>query len=114
MIDQGLLLDFRTPSTYINGIIAARIRLCANNGTCWVLKDRMAKSMTKYGVAIFDETGKSELDVLLMGNTLYVLGVRLAEDKWFISKNQPKEFGGSMSHVAKTMEFQCGYGARLT
>jgi hypothetical protein len=110
VIDNGLLFDYRNPTTYINSVLQARFRLSVVNDHCRVLKDRQYKTMSKYAVAIFDETGEAAIDVLLMGNTLYVLAVRLAEHKWFISKKQPKEFAGSEAHVLEVLDFQSGYG----
>src|SRR5262245_10374324 len=70
----------------------------------------MTGNMRRFAVAIFDEKGDADLDVCLLGNTMYILAVRLAELKWFKTKKQPKEFDGCDSSIMAELPFEGGYG----
>jgi len=114
MIDDGIFLSYENGATYSKCIQNIRSKLCAWDARgFYVLKDRKKSvtAMTRYAVAIFDENNSADIDVLLMGNTLYVLAMRLAEQKWFITKNQMREFGGCAGSVLSTLDFESGYGA---
>lgn len=110
MIDGGLLFDYGSDARYIESVISARLRLAEWRGGFFVLKDRVNGHMSRFAVSVFDENGRSAIDLLLMGNTLYVLACRMAEGKWFVCERQPKEFAGCDSNIQKVMEFQSGYG----
>ncbi|WP_156459041.1 ribosome-inactivating family protein [Rhodanobacter sp. Root480] len=112
MIDFGILINYQTPGSYCKSIVNARIRLARWNGRGFVLKDRCNHGMSRVSVAVFDENGKSEIDIILMGDTLYVLGARMAEaEKWTVCMRQAKEFSACGSSIAGETDFESGYGA---
>ena len=112
MIDFKLPIDYRTSGTYADSIVKARVRLGHWDGTGFVLKDRSAENMSRIGVEIIDEHGQSEIEVLLMGDTLYVLGATLrGGQQWTVCKNQNKEFGSCKASITGQTEFESGYGA---
>lgn len=112
MIDFSIAIDYRTGGAYTGSIVDARIRLGRWTTCGFVLKDRIARGMSRIAVEVTDERGNAEVELLLMGDTLYVLGARVVgEAKWTVCKQQGREFNAVTASVGGETEFQSGYGA---
>jgi hypothetical protein len=109
MEDDGILFSYRNSQEYTESVQRVRQRMCTWVNPYFVLDDRRTKRMRRIAVAIFDENNDCPIDVCMLGNTLYVLGMRLAERTWFVNKNQKKEFGGINNLI--DLPFESGYGA---
>lgn len=110
MIDDGILFSYRNPGEYAASVQRIRDRIGDNRGPYYTLRDRATGNKRRFAIAIFDETGAAEIDVCLLGNTAYILAMRMAEQKWFPSANQP-EFAGCGGSIFATLPFEAGYGA---
>jgi hypothetical protein len=114
VIDDGILFNYASTESYCASLERVRARLAVSGlprGNYLVLKDRKYGGMKRFAIAIFDERGNADIDVCMLGNTMYILGVRLAEHKWFVTAKQPVEFGGCDSSIMQTLPFEGGYGA---
>lgn len=110
MIDDGILFSYKNPGEYAASVQRVRDRICERQHHYYTLRDRATGNKRRFAIAIFDETGAAEIDVCLLGNTAYILAMRMAEQKWFPSANQP-EFDGCGSSIFATLPFEAGYGA---
>lgn len=110
MIDDGIFFSYQNPGKYAESVQRVRDRLGAWAGRYYVLTDRKTKTLRRFAVAIFDEKNQADIDVCLMGNTLYILAMRLAEHKWYKTKKQPLEFAGCDSSISAELPFEGGYG----
>jgi hypothetical protein len=111
VIHDGILFDYESTETYCASLNRVRARLAVSRGNYLVLNDRINVGMRRFAIAIFDERRKADIDVCMLGNTMYILGVRLAEHKWFVTQKQAREFGGCDSSIMQTLPFEGGYGA---
>ncbi|MFY9514506.1 MAG: ribosome-inactivating family protein [Rubrivivax sp.] len=110
MIDDGILFDYKNDQTYVASLNRVRARLAVPHGNYLVLGDRISGGMRRFAIAIFDERGSADIDVCMLGNTMYILGTRLAEQKWFVTAKQPREFSGCDGSILMTLPFEGGYG----
>ncbi|MGC1548889.1 MAG: ribosome-inactivating family protein, partial [Rhodanobacter sp.] len=110
MIDDGIFFSYENDRAYAKSVQSIRDRLCVHNGNYYTLVDRQRRTMRRFAVSIFDERNDSTIDVCLLGNTLYILAMRLAEMKWFKTHKQPVEFAGCDGSIAMELPFEGGYG----
>jgi hypothetical protein len=109
MIDDGILFSYKNAEEYAASVQRVRDRICERQHHYYTLRDRATGNKRRFAIAIFDETGAAEIDVCLLGNTAYILAMRMAEQKWFPSAHQP-EFDGCGSSIFATLPFEAGYG----
>ncbi len=110
MVDDGILFDYKNDEAYVASLQRVRQRLAVTPGHIPVLRDRVSGGMRRLAIAIFDERGACDVDVCMLGNTMYILGVRLAEHNWFVTAKQPVEFGSCGGSILRTLPFEGGYG----
>lgn len=107
-MDGSILISYKNPEDYNRTIDDARAKLCcAPSSTVpphfQVTKHRANKTMGLYYIAIFDETGRSAIDLYLTASNFYIVGFRRPELKWVVCANQigeQKALGGEVLAVA--------------
>ena len=95
-MDGGFLISYENPGEYNRTIDAARAKLCRAPATreyayFQVTRHRAVGTMGLYAVAIFDEIGRSTIDLYLTANNFYIVGFRRPELKWVVCAEQAAE-----------------------